>query len=188
MLHREPRSRRTPPSSGETSGRVIRQAGAVLADVVPMLADRGPPPRGPGRVGGRLETGRFSRAIVVVGPGAAERGGGADPAGSCITSGIAPGSGRTSRTCTRRVHRTNGPPVCFRLLFTPPDPGRPPLMAATPAMPPLAIHADGRGDLRAGALGAAERRCGKPVPYEKRHDGTEYQFKMPGGCRAWSPR
>lgn len=31
----------------------------------------------------------------------------------------------------------------------------------------------------AGALGAAERRCGKPVPYEKRHDGTDYQFKMP---------
>lgn len=31
----------------------------------------------------------------------------------------------------------------------------------------------------AGALGAAERRCGKPIPYEKRHDGTDYQFKMP---------
>jgi len=31
----------------------------------------------------------------------------------------------------------------------------------------------------AGAIGAAERRCGKPKPYEKRHDGTDYQFRMP---------
>jgi hypothetical protein len=31
----------------------------------------------------------------------------------------------------------------------------------------------------AGALGAAERRCGGKPPYEKRHDGTDYQFRMP---------
>ena len=31
----------------------------------------------------------------------------------------------------------------------------------------------------AGALGAAERRVGGSKPYEKRHDGTDYQFRMP---------
>lgn len=32
----------------------------------------------------------------------------------------------------------------------------------------------------AGALGAAERRCGTPRPYDKRHHGgTDHQFRMP---------
>ena len=31
----------------------------------------------------------------------------------------------------------------------------------------------------AGALGAAERRCGTPRPYEKRSDGTNHEFRMP---------